>query len=58
MSALQPGPLGSTSSPFSITGVAVTNPPRHGALARSISMMQTLGTAAEKCALMKVLRWP
>ncbi len=54
----QPGALGSTSSPFSITGTEVTNSSRQATLSMSISMMRKFGTTAEKCALIMLHRWP
>jgi hypothetical protein len=54
----RPGRSASTSSPFSITGTCVTSSSFHGTSSTSISMMRKFGTAAQKCALTMLARWP
>ena len=53
----QPGPSGSTSSPFSITGGGV-NSSRQETLSISISITRKFGMVAEKCALIRLHRLP
>ena len=57
-SAPQPGPFGKTRWPSSMTGGAVTISSFHLMSSMSISMTLKFGTAAQKCALIRLPRWP
>src|SRR5258705_8909356 len=54
----QPGPVGRTSSPFSITYGLVRSFDFQGTSSTSNSMMRKLGIAAQKCALMILASGP
>ena len=54
----QPGPVGNTSSPFSITGTGVTRSSFQGTSSMSISITRKFGIAAHICALISEPMWP
>src|SRR4051812_9691363 len=57
-SAPQPGRVGTISSPFAIIGGCETRSSFHGTSSMSISMMEKLGMAAQRWALISVEMWP